>query len=100
MTSPATRAVIADSDAGRRLTLSKIVRQLDPEAVVLEAVSGEELSETIVRHQPSLGFVSMQLSRLSGPEAVALARKRGAVLPCLVVVSSRVFRNGRSWRRA
>jgi CheY-like chemotaxis protein len=59
--------------------------------VATEAVSGEELTETIVARQPSLGFVSMQLSGLSGPEAVALARKRGAALPCLVLVSSRVF---------
>ncbi|MDR7039458.1 CheY-like chemotaxis protein [Methylobacterium sp. BE186] len=89
---PGTATVlIADADAGRRTSLAAIVRRFDPTAQIAEASDGEGLIEAILTHRPALGFVGLQLDGLSGPEAVALARKRGGSLPCLVLVAARVF---------
>lgn len=89
--SPPTQVVIADSDPVRRATLADIVRRFDPGAAIGEAVSGQVLSEILLRVRPSLAFVGLQLEGLSGPEAVAQARKAGAQPPCLVLVATRVM---------
>ena len=85
------RVVIADCDPDRRAMLSEIIRRTDPGAVVDEVVSGHVLSETLIQKRPGLAFVGMRLEGLSGPEAVALARKAGAEPRCLVLVATRVF---------
>lgn len=83
--------LIADSDAGRRRTLTETVLHFDPQATVVEARSGPEVIEHIARHKPAIGFVGLQLEGISGPEAVALARKQSMTIPCLVLVAARVF---------
>lgn len=83
--------LIADGDVGRRRTLTETVLHFDPAANVLEASSGQEVIDLVVRHKPTIGFVGLQLDGISGPEAVALARKRGMIIPCLVLVAARVF---------
>ena len=83
--------LIADADASRRTALAAIVRRFDPAAQITEAASGQELIDIILTKRPSLGFVGLQLDGLSGPEAVALARKSGGNLDCLVFVAARVF---------
>ena len=87
----AARVVIADRDPNRRATLAEIVRRFDPEAIVDTAVSGQALCEILLGRRPSLAFVGLQLEDRSGPEAVAMARKGGADLPCLVIVADRVL---------
>jgi CheY-like chemotaxis protein len=88
--SPA-RVVIADCDAGRRAALKAIVQRFDPTAVIAEATSGQALCDNLLRQRPSLAFVGLQLEDLSGPEAVAVARRAGAEPPCLVLVATRVL---------
>ena len=87
----ARRVLIADSDEGHRRTLAETVLAFDPQAVLLEARSGEEVVELAVAHRPAIGFVGLRLDGLNGPEAVALARKRGVSIPCLVLVAARAF---------
>ncbi|WP_336491156.1 ANTAR domain-containing response regulator [Methylobacterium nigriterrae] len=41
--------------------------------------------------KPTLAFVGLQLEGLSGPEAIALARKSGGVLSCLILMTPRAF---------
>ncbi|GJE58931.1 response regulator [Methylobacterium trifolii] len=89
-TGPA-NVVIADCDADRRATLAEIVRGFDASALIHEATSGTDLVDIVLAHKPTLAFVGMKLDGLSGPEAVAFARKRGGVLPCLVLITSRVL---------
>ncbi|WP_375457427.1 response regulator [uncultured Methylobacterium sp.] len=83
--------LIADRDAGRRAELAAVVLRFDPSACILETGSGETLIETVLARRPALSFVGLQLDGLSGPEAVAMVRKRGATLPCLVLVAARAF---------
>lgn len=89
-TAPA-RVVIADCDPGRRASLTEIVRRFDPRAVVHKATSGQTLCDILVRDRPTLAFVGLQLDDLSGPEAVAVARKAAVEPPCLVLVANRVL---------
>ncbi|MCJ2094847.1 response regulator [Methylobacterium sp. J-072] len=88
--SPA-RVVIADCNAGRRTALRAIVERFDPQAVIDEATSGQALCDILLQKRPSLAFVGLQLEDLSGPEAVAVARRAGAEPPCLVLVATRVL---------
>ncbi|MCJ2016611.1 MULTISPECIES: response regulator [unclassified Methylobacterium] len=85
------RVVIADCDAGRRAALGDVVQRFDPTAVIDEATSGQALCDIFLRHRPTLAFVGLQLEDLSGPEAVAVARRAGAEPPCLVLVANRVL---------
>ena len=85
------RIVIADSDPSRRATLAEIVRRFDPSARIRETGAGTELVEIILAEQPSTAFVSFQLDGVSGPEAVAVARKRGGTLGSLVLITARVM---------
>ncbi|MEL6064078.1 response regulator [Methylobacterium sp. DCY52] len=85
------RVVIADCDAGRRAVLGGVVRRFDSGAVIHEATSGQALCDILLRRRPSLAFVGLQLEDLSGPEAVAVARRAGAEPPCLVLVANRVL---------
>ena len=89
-TSPA-RVVIADSESRRRASLKAIVHRFDPRAVIHEATSGQALCDILLRQSPSLAFVGLQLDDLSGPEAMAVARRAGAEPPCLVLIASRVL---------
>lgn len=86
-----TSVLIADCDGGRRAALKAILRRFDPSAAILEAGSGEALIEIVLARNPTLAFVGLQLDGLTGPEAVAIARKRGGSLACLVLVAARVF---------
>ena len=88
--SPA-RVAIADCDAGRRAALRAIVERFDSRAVIDEATSGQALCDILLKKRPSLAFVGLQLADLSGPEAVAVARRAGAEPPCLVLVANRVL---------
>ncbi|MER2269536.1 response regulator [Methylobacterium oxalidis] len=83
--------LVADQDAQRRQTIAEVVRAFDPGAIIAEVGSGIDLVEVVLRHKPTLAFVGLHLEGLSGPEAVALARKQGGVLPCLILVAPRVF---------
>jgi CheY-like chemotaxis protein len=83
--------LIADCDAVRRDTLSGLVRRFDPAAAIYEVASGPDLVEVVLDRRPSLAFVSAQLDHMSGPEAVALARKSGGQLPCLIFTAPRAF---------
>jgi CheY-like chemotaxis protein len=85
------RVVIADCDAGRRTALREIVQRFDARAIIDEATSGQALCDILLRHRPTLAFVGLQLEDLSGPEAVAVARRAGAEPPCLVLVATRVL---------
>ena len=87
----AARVAIADCDASRRAELANVVRRFDPAAVIHEATSGHALCDILLRHRPTLAFVGLQLEDLSGPEAVAVARRAGAEPPCLVLVANRVL---------
>jgi DNA-binding NtrC family response regulator len=88
---PGAVVLIADDDARRRSTLVETVLRFDPAAAILEARSGEEVIAHITARRPTIGFVGMKLDGLSGPEAIAVARKRGVTIPCLVLVAPRVF---------
>ncbi|MGH1572973.1 hypothetical protein ACRAWG_22705 [Methylobacterium sp. P31] len=83
--------MIADRDAGRRASLRKVVERFDSRSMIDEAVSGQALCDILLRHRPTLAFVGLQLEDLSGPEAVAVARRAGAEPPCLVLVAHRVL---------
>lgn len=85
------RVVIADSDPGRRATLSGIVRRFDASARIRETDAGPELIEIIRVEKPTTAFVGFQLAGLSGPEAVAVSRKTGGVLGSLVLITARVM---------
>ncbi|GJE14078.1 MULTISPECIES: response regulator [Methylobacterium] len=85
------RVVIADCDAGRRASLRAVVQRFDPQAAIEEATSGQALCDILLQRRPTLAFVSLQLEDLSGPEAVAVARRAGAEPPCLVLVATRVM---------
>ena len=87
----AATVLVADRDAGRRAELAAVVARFDPKATIVATQSGEALIELAVAHRPTLAFVGLQLEGISGPEAVAVARKRGAALPCLVLIAARVF---------
>lgn len=86
-----TRVVIADCDAGRRAVLGDVVQRFDSKAVIHEATSGQALCDILLRRRPTLAFVGLQLEDLSGPEAIAVARRAGAETPCLVLVANRVL---------
>lgn len=85
------RVVIADSDPGRRATLADIVRRFDPDARIRETDSGTDLIEIILAEKPTTAFVSFQLAGMSGPEAVAVTRKRGGMPGSLVLITARVM---------
>jgi CheY-like chemotaxis protein len=84
----ATPVLIGDCDASRRAIVSTIVRKREPHAAIVEAATGEELANLILRYRPNLGFISVQMDDISGPEAVALARKSGGVVSSLVLITS------------
>lgn len=87
----ATSVLIADRDKARREELADVVRRFDPAAIVSEVVSGAELVDALLSRSPTLCFVGIQLDGLTGPEAVALARKAGSRLPCLIFTAPRAF---------
>ena len=71
------RVVIAESDPGRRATLTQIVRRFCAKSRICETDTGTELAEMLLAEKPTLAFVGLHLAGMSGPEAVATARKRG-----------------------
>lgn len=83
--------LIADSDPARRDDLSGLVRRFDPTAVICEVASGPDLVDVVLNRSPAIAFVNAQLDHMTGPEAVALARKSGGQLPCLIFTAPRAF---------
>jgi CheY-like chemotaxis protein len=83
--------LIADGDAARRGVLAGLVRRFDPTTIISEVASGPEFVDVVRDRRPLLAFVSAQLNQMSGPEAVALARRSGGHLPCLIFTAPRAF---------
>ncbi|WP_375465035.1 response regulator [uncultured Methylobacterium sp.] len=83
--------VVADCDVARRAEITDILHRFDPSASVLDVESGPALIEIVLSRRPALAFVGLQLEGLTGPEAIAVARKRGGILPCLVLITARVL---------
>ncbi len=85
------RVVIAESDPGRRATLTQIVRRFCAKSRICETDTGTELAEMLLAEKPTLAFVGLHLAGMSGPEAVATARKRGGSAQSLVLITARVI---------
>jgi CheY-like chemotaxis protein len=83
------RILVADEEAGTRQRLALAVRDFDPGAVVLEAASGREALERLSGDGPTVAFASLELPGLTGAEALAVARTRGA-RPVAVLMSNAV----------
>ena len=83
--------IVADRDPGGRRPIVDVVLAYAPDATVIEIASGAAFVDATLRRKPTLVFVGLQLDDVSGPEAVALARKSGGVIPCLILVATRVF---------
>ncbi|MGU3538728.1 response regulator [Methylobacterium sp. A54F] len=73
------------------MALAGVVRRFDAQATIIETASGQDLVEAILSRPVSLALVGLQLEGFSGPEAIAIARKRGAAPACLVLVAARVI---------
>jgi DNA-binding NtrC family response regulator len=84
------RALIADDAPGARLQLAVALRAFDPAIRILEAESGREAMELLVREKPEVAFVSLQLPDMTGAEALAVARMREA-RPVAILMSTKVL---------
>ena len=85
-------SAVPDNGGWGGVTLAHNVgSRAEVDAVIDEATSGQALCDILLRHRPTLAFVGLQLDDLSGPEAVAVARRAGAEPPCLVLVATRVL---------
>ena len=87
---PETVALVADASATARADIVAAIRAWDPKAKAVEADNGEAVVAALMEHRPSIAFVGIALTGLSGPEAIALAKARGVEVPCLVLTASRV----------
>ena len=84
------RALIADDMSGTRLQLAVALRAFDPRITIIEAGSGREAVEAMLRERPEVAFLSLQLPDMTGAEAVAVARMR-EVKPLTILMSSMVM---------
>lgn len=84
------KVLVADELAGTRLQLSVALRDFDARATVVEAASGKETIEAVLRERPDVAFVSLQFPDMTGAEALAVTRMRGAK-PVAVLMSSLVL---------
>jgi CheY-like chemotaxis protein len=84
------KVLVADDMAGTRLQLSVAIRDYDSRATILEAANGRDTVEQVVRERPDVAFVSLQFPDMTGAEALAVTRMRGAK-PVSVLMSNMVL---------
>jgi DNA-binding NarL/FixJ family response regulator len=82
--------LVADDMAGTRLQLCVAIRAFDPQAVIIEAATGRETLDLLVAERPDVAFVSLQLPDVTGAEALAIGRMKGA-RPVSVLMSNLVL---------
>lgn len=75
---PALRALVADTAAGSRMSLSATLKSFDPGITIVETSEGRETLDSLMRETPDIAFVNVHLPGMSGAEAVAVARHQGA----------------------
>lgn len=72
------RVLLADDSVGTRLNLSIALKAFDPSVEIIETDNGRETTDHLIKDDPDIAFVNVQLPDLSGAEAVAFAKMRGA----------------------
>lgn len=86
MTSPLT-AVVADDEQPARDELCYLLGQLDGVEVVGQAASGPEAVEAIVRLEPDLAFLDVQMPGLTGLEVVRNVQSAGVTAAVVFVTA-------------
>ena len=77
MSAPPLTAVVADDEQPARDELCYLLDQIDGVEVVAQAANGPEAVETIVRLDPDLAFLDIQMPGLSGLEVVRRLQEAG-----------------------
>lgn len=87
---PPPRVMIADASEDTRRLIAAAILSHDPSLQIIEAVDGETAAARIVADKPDVLFVNVKLPGMSGAEAVAIARARGA-RPVTILISDQVL---------
>ncbi|TVR08933.1 MAG: response regulator [Salinarimonadaceae bacterium] len=82
--------MIADASNETRRSIAAAILSHNPSLQVIEAVDGETAAARIVADKPDVLFVNVKLPGMSGAEAVAIARSRGA-RPVTILISDQVL---------
>jgi CheY-like chemotaxis protein len=72
-----TLALIADDAPEFRAGIAAAIRRSDPSIRIVEADTGVEARNILLKRRPELAFINLQLPKLSGAEALAWAVARG-----------------------
>ena len=84
-----TLALIADDAPEFRAGIAAAIRRSDPAIRIVEADTGVEARNVLLKRRPQLAFLNLQLPKLSGAEALAWAVARG-IKPFTVLMSGAV----------
>jgi two-component system, LytTR family, response regulator LytT len=87
VTQPPLTAVVADDEQPARDELCFLLGQLDGIEVVGQAASGPDAVDTIVKLEPDLAFLDIQMPGLTGLEVVRQLQRSGAT-PSVVFVTA------------
>ncbi|HEY8564536.1 MAG TPA: response regulator [Beijerinckiaceae bacterium] len=90
-TLPPGRVLIADEAPTTRRLLAAVMRDFDPRMEVLEAADGRQALDLLTGKRPEIAFVNIQLSGMTGPEALAYAKAAHDVRPFTVLMSNAVL---------
>ncbi|MED3573729.1 LytR/AlgR family response regulator transcription factor [Cytobacillus praedii] len=77
------RVIIADDDHPSRMILMHFIQLLSEYEVVQEASNGEEFIQLVMKEQPDIVLVDINMPGLNGMEAVKICKER---LPSLQVI--------------
>jgi DNA-binding NarL/FixJ family response regulator len=97
------RLLVADDHAIVRSGLKQIFAMAADLAVIAEASSGAEVLAELLKHEPDVLLLDMNMPGISGPDLIARIRSQRASLPILVLsmhnetqLASRALRAGAS----
>ena len=83
-------AVVADDAPELRNSIATAIHDFDPSIRVIQAETGVEARNILLKRRPELAFLNLQLPKLTGAEALAWAVARG-IRPFTVLMSGAVL---------
>ena len=87
MSGPPLTAVVADDEQPARDELCYLLGQLDGVEVVAQAADGLEAVDTIIKLEPDLAFLDIQMPGLTGMEVVRQLHDAGAATAVVFVTA-------------
>jgi CheY-like chemotaxis protein len=85
-----TLALVGDDAPEFRHSLATTIRAFDPSIRIVEAETGIEARNILLKRRPQLAFLNLQLPKLTGAEALAWSVARG-IRPFTVLMSGAVL---------